>query len=60
MKELPASETVGMIEFDMPNNQNPKPRAPIYYGNQHVPHPTNSAAKKVDHAKVMRQTLEAK
>lgn len=60
MKELPASETVGMTEFDYPNNQHPGYPNKIHYGNQHVPHPTNAAAKKVDHAKVMGQTLRAK
>lgn len=60
MKEDNMVGGVGVTEFDLPNSQNPKPHAPIYYGNQHVPHPTNAAAKKVDHAKVMRQVIEAK
>lgn len=46
--------------FAMPNNQNPRPRSPIKYGVTPVPHPTNSAAKMVDSAKVMRQVNEAK
>lgn len=60
MKELPSSETVGMTAFDYPNDQYPLPKPQIRYGNQHVPHPTNSAAKRVMHEEVMRQTLEAK
>ena len=60
MRELPASETVGMTEFDMPNNQNPKPHAPMHYGSIRVPHPTNDAAKHVNASKVMSQTLRAK
>lgn len=60
MKELPASETVGMTAFDYPNNQHPGYTNKIYYGNQTVPHPTNSAAKMVNHVKVMRQVNEGK
>lgn len=36
------------------------PHAPAYYGDQYVPKPTNSAAKKVNHAEVMRQVNEGK
>jgi hypothetical protein len=47
-KEEPAVESIGMTAFDYPNNENPKPHAPIYYGNQHVPKPTNEKAKMVN------------
>ncbi len=46
--------------FGLPNNQNPEPHAPAHYGNLHVPHPTNAAAKVVHPEKVMSQTLKAK
>ena len=46
MKEDNGNQDVGATAFDLPNSQNPKPHAPIYYGNQYVPRPTNSAAKK--------------
>ena len=58
MKET--CESVGVTEFDLPNGQDPKPRAPTYYGNQTMPHATNAAAKVVNHAKVMRAVLEGK
>ncbi len=45
--------------LELPNHQDPKPSAPIHYGNQQVPTPTNTAAKKVDPAKVMRQVMDA-
>ncbi len=60
MKELPKSETVGMTEFGDHNNLHPGYENKIHHGNIPVPHPTNSAAKRVDHAKVMRQVREAK
>lgn len=60
MKEDNMVGGVGVTAFDLPNNQNPKPHAPMHYGNQYVPHPNNYAAMKVDHAKVMRQVNEAK
>ncbi len=37
-----------------------KPHAKPFYGSTHVPHPTNSAAKKVNHAEVMKQVLTGK
>jgi len=46
--------------FEMPNEAASMAHAKPYYGNQYVPHPTNSAAKIVNHAKVMKQVLEAK
>ena len=60
MKELPKSETIGMTEFDLPNNQNPKPHAPIYYGNQSVPHPTNAQAKETSASAVMSAVINAR
>jgi hypothetical protein len=33
------------------------PHAKPFYGSTHVPHPTNSAAKKVDGARVMNEVL---
>jgi hypothetical protein len=60
MKEDNGAQGVGATAFDLPNSQNPKPRAPIHYGPQHVPHPCNYKAEMVDHAKVMRQVNEAK
>lgn len=60
MNELPKSETKGMTEFDLSNNENPRRHFKAYYGNQNVPHPTNSAAKMVDPSKVMRQVNEGK
>jgi hypothetical protein len=60
MKEENGYQGVGATEFDYPNSMNPKPHAPIYYGNQHVPHPTNSAAKIVQPEKIMKQVLDAK
>jgi hypothetical protein len=46
--------------WGLPNGENPEPRSPIFYGSTKVPHPTNSAAKIVDHAKVMKQVLDGK
>lgn len=46
--------------FGLPNGQNPEPHAPMKYSSIAQPHPTNEAAKKVNHAEVMRQVLEAK
>ena len=48
------------VALDMPNNQNPCPRAPIKYGNQHVPMPTNSEEKVTHSEEVMRAVLEGK
>ena len=50
----------GASEFALPNGQNPKPHAPIFYGKTPVPHPTNAKAKIVNHAKVMSEVLEGK
>lgn len=60
MKEENGYQGVGATEFDYPNSQHPGYENKIYYGNQHVPHPTNRAAKITNHAKVMRQVLDAK
>lgn len=60
MKENDMVGGVGVTAFDLPNNQHPGYENHIHYGNIPVPHPTNEAAKKVDHAKVMRQVNEAK
>ena len=60
MKEDNGNQDVGATAFNYPNSMNPYPDAAIYYGNQRVPHPTNQAAKMVDHAKVMNQVIRAK
>ena len=60
MKEHEQKENVGATAFDLPNDMKPNNYNHIYYGNQHMPHPTNSAAKVVYHEKVMKQVLEAK
>jgi len=46
--------------FEMPNEANELAHAPAFYGSTRVPHPTNSVAKKVNHAKVMMQVMDAK
>ena len=60
MKEDNGSQDVGATAFDLPNSQHPNYTNHIHYGPQFVPHPTNSAAKEVDHAKVMNQVLTGK
>lgn len=60
MKEDNGNQEVGATAFDLPNSQHPDYANKIYYGNQYVPHPTNEAAKKVDPAKVMNETLYAR
>lgn len=60
MKEDNGNQDVGATAFNYPNSMNPKQHAAIYYGDQYIPHPTNAAAKEVDHAKVMKQVLIAK
>ncbi len=59
MKEM-NEQGVGATAFDLANNQNPQPHAPIYHTKMRVPTPTNAAAKIVDHAKVMRAVFDAK
>jgi hypothetical protein len=59
MREDDGDQGAGATAFDLSNGQNPRPHAPIYYGNQHVPKPTNAAAKITEHAKVMSQVLHA-
>lgn len=44
----------------MPEGMHQRPHAPAFYGSTKVPHPCNTAAEKVDHAKVMGQVLKAK
>lgn len=51
---------IGASACAIPNAQSPFPHFKAYYGNQYVPHPTNSSAKIVDHPKVMGQVLRAK
>lgn len=53
-------EMIPAFDYPFASDTNPTPHAPIYYGNQYVPHPTNSAAKQVDAAKIMNQTNHAK
>jgi hypothetical protein len=53
-------EDVGATAFDLDNSQNPTPHAPIYYGDNYVPRPTNFQAKMVDHKAVMRAVNEGK
>lgn len=60
MKEDNSYQGVGATAFDLPNSQHPGYENKIYYGNQKVPHPTNSAAKITHPNEVMRQVLEAK
>jgi len=60
MKEDNGDQGVGATAFDLPNSQNPRPHDKAFYGSTPVPHPTNSAAKRVDHAKIMGQVMDAK
>lgn len=60
MKEENGSQDVGATAFDLPNGQHPGYANKIHYGDQRVPHPTNSAAKIVPRDEVMRQVLEGK
>lgn len=46
--------------LSLPNNQNPRPFKPAYYGNRNVPHRTNEAAKKVHPEEIMRAVNEGK
>lgn len=59
-KEENGNQDVGATAFDYPNMMNPRPRAPIYYGNQNVPKPCNYKAEMVDAPKVMKATIEGK
>lgn len=59
MKEDNGIQNVGATAFELPNSQHPGYRAPIFYGSTSVPHPTNSAAKRADPARVMRESMEA-
>jgi hypothetical protein len=53
-------EDVGATAFYLPDSQDPRPHFKAYYGNQSVPHPTNSAAKVNPQAEVMRAVCEGK
>jgi len=57
MKDMDMSMTPGL---ELPNDQNPKPRAPIHYGNQYVPHPTNAQAKLVSRDAIMNAVNKGK
>ena len=50
----------GAQAFDYPNMQHPGYTNKIYYGDQRVPHPTNSTAKIVHPDTVMRAVIEGK
>lgn len=60
MKEDNGDQGVGATAFDLPNSQHPNYENRIYHTSHKVPRPTNMAAKDVDHAKTMRQVLQAK
>jgi len=60
MKEDNGDQGVGATAFDYPNSQHPGYENRIYHTKDKVPHPTNSAAKVVNAAKVMGQVLNAK
>lgn len=60
MKESIDEQGVGATAFDLPNDQNPWPYKRAYHTNMRVPKPTNESAKKVDHAKIMRQVTEGR
>jgi hypothetical protein len=59
MKEDNGNQDVGATAFDYPNSQNPRPHFQAYYGRTPVPHPTNSAAKVVNPARVMNEVNNA-
>lgn len=50
----------GAVGLDIPNNQYPYQKPTLRYGNQTVPTPTNTQAKSVNPAKIMRQVQEGK
>lgn len=60
MKEENGSQDVGATAFDLSNSQHPGYTNKIYYGDQRVPHPTNSAAKITPKGEVVRAVLEGK
>jgi hypothetical protein len=60
MKEENGDQGVGATAFDYPNSQHPGYENKIHYGNQHVPKPTNNAAKVTPAGEVMRAVLEGK
>ena len=51
---------VGATAFDLPNSQYPYPHQKIFYGGTPVPHPTNSAAKIVNHDAIMSAVNQGK
>lgn len=60
MKEDNGSQDIGATAFDYPNSQHPGYENKIYYGNQHVPKPTNEMAKHLQPFEVMRAVLQGK
>ena len=42
---------------ELKNDMIPGPRAPMHYGPQYVPHPTNAKAKLVNAARIMDEVL---
>ena len=60
MKEDNGEQGIGATAFDLSNSQNPTPHAKPFYGSTHVPHPTNSAAKRVNGAEIMDQVINAR
>lgn len=55
-----ASEKDMAPSFDYSNGVDPSPYNEIKYGNQHVPKPTNNAAKVTPKDAVMRAVIEGK
>lgn len=60
MAEENGNQDVGATAWDYPNSQHPNYENKIYYGNQRVPHPTNSLAKVTKPGAVMSMVLDAK
>lgn len=60
MKEENGDQGVGATAFDYPNNVAPQNYNDIYHTKMKVPRPTNSAAKNVNAAEVMRAVREGK
>ena len=54
------NQNVGATAFDYPDSVAPRPYNEIKYGNQHVPRPTNNAAKVAPKGEAMRAVLEGK
>ncbi len=60
MKQENNDKGVGATAFDLPNSQYPEYENRIYHTQVKVPHPTNSAAKRVNPREVMSHVLEGK